>query len=138
MFLTTEDFQKVIKTDNLTQITTANPTILMDMAAVAVAEVASYLSGRHELDVPTAFSAQGASRNALLVLRCIDIATYHLYTQFSPRNIPDLRRDRYLESISWLKAINKGLNSIDLPLKEIVSGQTGYFLFSKGSGFNVR
>lgn len=136
MFLTTEDFQKVIKADNMSQITTANPTILMDMAAVAVAEASSYLSGRH--DVASAFSAQGEARNALLVLRCIDMATYHLYTQFSPRNIPDLRRDRYTEAISWLKAINKGLNTIDLPLKEIVVGQTGYFLYSKAPRFNVR
>jgi phage gp36-like protein len=136
MFLTTEDFQKVIKADNLATITTANPTLLMDMADVAVAEVGSYLSGRH--DVAQAFSTEGEARNPLLVLRCLDIATYHLHAQFQPRNVPEFRRDRYAEAISWLKGIGKGIINIDLPLKEIEAGQTRYMLFSPGTRFNVR
>lgn len=126
MFLTQTDFEKVVKADSLTMLLGSNPTLLNDMVLTAVAEANSYLAGRY--DMAAAFAAVGADRNPILVLRVVDMAVYHLHAAIDPRNINDLRRDRYAESISWLRGLSKGDFSIELPLKEL-AGQTGYFLY---------
>ena len=125
MFLTITDFEKVVKADNLTKILGDNGTLLADMILTAVAEANSYLAGRY--DVTAAFAAEGADRNPILVIRVVDMAVYHLHAAIDPRNVNDLRRDRYTESISWLKGLSKGDFTIALPVKE-TAGQTGYFL----------
>jgi phage gp36-like protein len=126
MFLTQQDFEKVVKADNLTKILGDNGTLLADMILAAVAEANSYLAGRY--DVAAAFAAEGIDRNPILVIRVVDMAVYHLHAAIDPRNVNDLRRDRYAEAINWLKGLSKGDFSINLPVKE-VAGQTGYFLY---------
>ena len=126
MFLTQTDFEKVVQADSLAKLLGSNPTLLNDMILVAVAEANSYLDGRY--DMAAAFAAVGADRNPILVLRTVDMAVYHLHAAIDPRNINDLRRDRYAEAISWLRGLSKGDYSIALPLKPLAN-QTGYFLY---------
>lgn len=56
-------------------------------------------------------------------MRLIDITLYHLHSRINPRNIPDLRKDRYdgnrdaqtLGAIGWLKQVAAGKINADLP-----------------------
>lgn len=66
---------------------------------------------------------QGDNRNQLLLMRLIDITLFHLHSRINPRNIPDLRKERYDGNspaqvggaIGWLKQIASGDFNVDLP-----------------------
>jgi hypothetical protein len=53
----------------------------------------------------------------------IDITLFHLYSRINPRNIPDLRKERYNGNdpmdrggaIGWLKKVASGDITADLP-----------------------
>lgn len=51
----------------------------------------------------TNFFTLGDNRSQQLVMYCIDIVLYHVHSRISPRNIPQLRMDRYDGAIQWLK-----------------------------------
>lgn len=65
----------------------------------------------------------GDNRNQQIVLFLIDITLYHLHSRINPRNIPDLRKERYNGNsptdsggaIGWLKSVAKGNVNADLP-----------------------
>jgi len=64
----------------------------------------------------------GDNRNQLIVMRLIDITLFHLHSRINPRNVPDLRKERYDGNspaqiggaIGWLKQIAKGEVSVDV------------------------
>jgi hypothetical protein len=66
---------------------------------------------------------QGDNRNQEIVMNLIDITLFHLHTRINPRNIPDLRKQRYNGddpmdrggSIGWLKHVASGDVNADLP-----------------------
>lgn len=65
----------------------------------------------------------GDNRNQQIVLFLIDITLYHLHSRINPRNIPDLRKERYNGNsptdsggaIGWLKSVAHGNVNADLP-----------------------
>jgi hypothetical protein len=65
----------------------------------------------------------GDNRSQQMVMHMIDIALYHLHSRISPRNIPQLRMDRYDLSIKWLQAAGKGSITADIPLIQPKSGR---------------
>lgn len=77
------------------------------------------------LPTVTNFWIEGDNRNHQLKQCIVDIALYHFHSRTNPRNIPDLRKDRYdgnrerltLGAIGWLKDIANGLVNADLPEK---------------------
>lgn len=66
---------------------------------------------------------QGDNRNQLIIMRLIDITLFHIHSRINPRNIPDLRKERYDGNspaqvggaIGWLKQISHGVVNVDLP-----------------------
>jgi len=68
---------------------------------------------------------EGDNRNEQLKACLIDIALYHLHSRINPRNIPELRKERYDGNspeqkggaIGWLKNVAHGLVNADLPEK---------------------
>lgn len=68
------------------------------------------------LPTNTTFWQRKDTRNALIVLYAVDIALYHLHARISLNNTPELRRIRYEAAIMWLKAVNSGKISVDLPV----------------------
>jgi hypothetical protein len=66
---------------------------------------------------------QGDNRNQQIVLYLLDITLNHLHSRINPRNIPDLRKERYdgnnaLQTggaIGWLKRVSSGDITADLP-----------------------
>lgn len=66
---------------------------------------------------------KGDNRNQQIVLHLLDITLYHLHSRINPRNIPDLRKERYDGNgpnqtggaVGWLKRVASGDVTADLP-----------------------
>ena len=66
---------------------------------------------------------KGDNRNQLIVMYLLDITINHLFASVNPRNIPDLRKERYDGNnamqnggaIAWLKRVASGDITADLP-----------------------
>lgn len=63
----------------------------------------------------TAKWTAGDNRSQQLVMHAIDITLYHIHSRIAPRNIPQLRMDRYDAAIAWLKMANRGEITADIP-----------------------
>lgn len=78
---------------------------------------------------------KGDNRNKLLTMHLIDICLYHLHSRVNPRNIPDLRKERYDGngpnqvggSVGWLKKVGEGI--VHLDIDEIIPLQGGSVMF---------
>jgi hypothetical protein len=90
----------------------------------------------------TAYWTKGDNRNQQIVLFLIDICLYHLHSRINPRNIPDLRKERYNGNdpmdrggaIGWLKSVAHGNVMADLP--QIIA-QQGMSMRSGNTGTNT-
>ena len=75
------------------------------------------------LPTDTDYFTAGDNRNQQIVMYLIDITLYHLHSRINPRNIPDLRKERYDGNnpqqnggaIAWLKRVASGDLTADLP-----------------------
>lgn len=70
----------------------------------------------------TLYWTAGDNRNRSLVRHMLAIALYIIHDRISPRNVPELRKARYRESIGWLKDCAEGNITADLPLIQPRSG----------------
>lgn len=68
------------------------------------------------LPTNTTYWINGDNRTQSVLMIVIDIALFHLHSRIAPRNIPDLRKDRYLNAIDMLKAFARGEMTAKLPL----------------------
>jgi hypothetical protein len=76
--------------------------------------------------LPTDISwTYGDNRNLTIVTLLIDLCLFDIHSIINPRNIPELRKQRYDNSISFLKGVNKGEYNMDLPS---FGAQKGYQL----------
>ncbi len=66
--------------------------------------------------------AQGDNRYQLLVVYAVDIAIYHILSRISPRNIPQLRIDRYESAKNHLDKIARGNINVVLPTIAPIQG----------------
>ena len=112
-FLTNEDYKPQIRDWIRNLVTNDDPAIQTKSELAAQAEMESYLRDRYK--VGEIFEAEGEARNALLVMYMVDITLYHLHSNISPENVPELRGIRYEAAINWLKAVAKGSISPNLP-----------------------
>jgi hypothetical protein len=64
----------------------------------------------------TDYWVKGDNRDQQMLLYFVDIALYHVHSRISPRNIPQLRIDRYNAAISWLKMCANGDVTPALPV----------------------
>lgn len=112
-FLTNDDYKPQIRQWIKNIVINEDPSIQLKSELAAQVEMESYLRDRYK--VSEIFEAVGDARNALIVMYMVDIVLYHLHSNISPENIPQLRFTRYDAAISWLKAVAKGNLSPDLP-----------------------
>ncbi len=66
----------------------------------------------------------GDPRNQQVVMYMVDIVCYHVHSNLNPRNIPQLRTDRYQNAINWMKMVNAGDVTADLPEILPIQGYT--------------
>lgn len=110
-FISETDYSVQIRSEILN--TVKNTDALPKAQLAAQAEMESYLNAR--FDVANIFNKTDDERNPIILLYLIDIVLYHLHTNISPRNIPELRGIRYEAAIDWLKMVAGGKINPDLP-----------------------
>lgn len=113
IYVVDDDYNKVIKDDILDRVLQGNPAYLWDAERATKSEIEGYLSSRY--DTTAIFSQTGANRNSYLVMIFVDIVLYHIHSRINPRQIPEIRVDRYERAIAWLKMVTKGEVTPDLP-----------------------
>lgn len=64
----------------------------------------------------------GDNRDQQIVLYLTDITLFHVHSRLAPRNIPELRQDRYHNAIDWLKMVATGAVTPALPLLQPKQG----------------
>lgn len=112
-FLNKTDFKAVCDPVTLDVINQADDENLNRAIGYAQEEVASYLRSR--FNVTAAFAKEGSERNAQLVMIMCDVALYHLVA-WLPRRIGfEIRETRYNNAIDWLKNVQSGKATPDLP-----------------------
>lgn len=119
MFLTLEDYSSVCDEYELQQIT-QNDEIRLTAEAAALEQISSYL--RHRFDMDRVFSAVGAERNAMLVQGAVNISLWLMIHRL-PQSMGHERREcLYNDSLKWLRDIQAGKASPDLPLYQSPDG----------------
>jgi len=115
IYLTFEDLKRVIQERDLEALTQGDDSLLDDGELSAIEEMTSYLSIRH--DCAQVFDI--AHKKQLVAMYLCDIMLYHLFSRISPRNVPELRENRYSSAIRWLTKIADGALNADLPTYEV-------------------
>ena len=124
MFITDEDYTVVIGPDALKTLSQASPENRRNAELRAIEEISGYL--RPVYDCSRTFAAEGEERNAYLVMITADIALYHLAASLPGKMGLDIRRPRYDQAIEWLKSVQGGTVTPDLPLVESADGSESF------------
>jgi phage gp36-like protein len=124
MFTTREELKTHMNVDSLDVITGSDDTLVTAAIDGAVAEARGYLSA---FDADSIFSATGSTRHALLLTFVKDIAVWHLIALSNYQADIALREKRYDRAVSWLKGVQKGDITPDLPASDkSVPGRISY------------
>lgn len=115
-FLVEADLHTVILSDELTEITRGDNTVLESALSAAVEEMRTYLYDA--FDVDTIFAETGDDRHRMLVKIGSDIAVWFLYARVQAGQSMEDRRQRYDRAINWLKQVQKSGMYADLPRRE--------------------
>lgn len=119
MFLTIDDYRAVCD-DYEFRIISQNGEVRAGAEAVAFEQIGSYL--RHRYDIDRALSASGSCRNAMLVQCAVNISLW-LMVHRLPQNMGHERREcLYNDAIKWLRDIQAGKASPNLPLYQSPDG----------------
>ncbi|MBR5834704.1 MAG: DUF1320 family protein [Bacteroidales bacterium] len=116
-FINPEDYDASIHKEILDAVTRNDAQIIEICEDRAISEMKGYMSAK--FDCEKIFSATGEARHQLVLMMAIDIAIYHLFCIHNPRNISEIRVERYKRAIEWCKQVRSGeVNPQDLPLLE--------------------
>lgn len=116
MFLTVQEINTHLRIEIVHQITQGNDTLVIAAIDSAMVEMKSYL-GRFDLE--KIFSQTGGNRNALLLTFIKDIAVWHLINLCNAGVEIELRQTRYKAACRWLKDVQEGELTPDLPIKPV-------------------
>lgn len=112
-FLTTQELETHLYRENIDVISRNDDTILMAAIDAAIAEAYGYLGA---YDREAIFGAEGAARNALLLIFVKDIAVWHFINLCNAGVELELRQDRYDRAVAWLRQVQKGEIKPALPV----------------------
>lgn len=93
-------------------ISREDDTIVLVAIDAAISEARGYLSA---YDTERIFSNEGNERDALLLLHVKDIAVWHFITLCNAGCDIELRKFRYERATAWLKEVQRGNITPDLP-----------------------
>lgn len=112
-FLTKAELSTHLYEENIDVITRGDETLPVAAIDTALQEAKGYLGA---FDKDAIFAAEGTGRNALLLTFVKDIAAWHLINLCNAGSDMKLRQDRYDRAVNWLKEVQKGNVSPDLPI----------------------
>lgn len=114
MFLEYTDYRVVAGEAAFKTISQAEPDVVAQAEREAVEEICGYL--RPKYDVEAVFAAEGAARNAHIVMICADMALYHMVASQPQRMGYEIRETRYRRAVKWLEDVASGKVVPDLPV----------------------
>jgi phage gp36-like protein len=121
MFLTVDDYRSVCDEYEFEQITHCPETREVAEAA-ALEQISSYLRSRYDID--RAFAASGCCRNSMLVQCAVNISLWLMIHRL-PQNMGHERREcLYNDAVKWLRDVQAGKASPDLPVYVAADGST--------------
>lgn len=94
---------------SVTSYTVGNLVSLLGFNYVAIANSLNVPPGSDATKWALVSWASGDNRDQQIMLYMIDIILYHIHSAVSPKNIPQIRNNRYEDAIAWLKMAGKGL-----------------------------
>jgi len=112
MFVTTDEIKTHLYGESVSAISRGDDTILTAAIDAAISEARGYLAG---YDRNAIFLAEGNKRNALLLVFVKDIAVWHYINLCNAGTELELRLNRYERAVAWLKGVQKGDITPDLP-----------------------
>ena len=110
-FIELTDYDASIHREILDALTREDESIVEICEDRTLAEMRGYLSRRYDCD--RLFAATGRERNQLVLMMAVDITVYHIFCIHNPRNMSQIRVDRYERAVEWLKGVRKGDISVD-------------------------
>lgn len=113
MFITDEDYRTVCTQKELEVISQSDEKIRERAQASAMEEAASYL--RSKYDMNRAYSATDGERNPQLVQVVANISLYYLVHNLPGNMAKEGRTILYENAIEWLKTVQSGKASPNLP-----------------------
>lgn len=118
-YITADELHTHLHDEQVETITRGDDTIAQAAIDAAVSEARGYLT---RFDTERIFQASGLRRNQLLLIFVKDIAVWHLVNLCNAGTELELREKRYDRAVDWLKAVQKGNVSPDLPEREAEAG----------------
>jgi len=112
MFLSKEEMKTHLYQEDVDVISRGDETLIIAAIDTAIQEAKGYLSA---YDKELIFSATEETRNVLLLTFIKDIAAWHFIVICNAGSEFKLRQDRYERAVSWLKSVQRGDISPDLP-----------------------
>lgn len=117
MYISPNEISTHLYGDQITAISGNETTDLLLAINVAIAEARGYLTAYDiDAELNKASAESPDSRNPLLVIYAKDIAVWHYINKSNPGTSLELRRDRYIRAVDWLKEVQKGAVNPGLPL----------------------
>lgn len=112
MFINIKDLETHLRGEVIDLISRADQTIVEAAIDGAISEVKGYLSS---YDTDMIFKAEGDKRHALMLIFTKDVAVWHFINLCSAANNYEKREGRYKRACEWLKGVQRGDISPDLP-----------------------
>lgn len=112
-FITPEELETHLYKENIEAISREDETILTAAIDAAIEEAYGYLGA---YDRKRIFEATGSQRNALLLIFVKDIAVWHFVNLCNAGTELELREKRYDRAIAWLRQVQKGETTANLPV----------------------
>lgn len=106
MFVDTNDYLSVIDARSLQVLESEITDLRSQSEQRAIELISSYLRNRYDVNV--IFAATGDQRNSAVVSWVVDISLYNMTSRVPGRMSGDLRKERYDNVVSELRAIAKG------------------------------
>ncbi len=119
MFLSNEEMKTHLHQEDVDVISRGDNTLMTAAIDTAMQEAKGYLSKYNKAVI---FETTGTARNALLLTFLKDIAAWHFLVICNAGSDYKIRQDRYDRAVSWLKAVQRGDISPDLPAAETDKG----------------
>ena len=123
MFITEEDYIQV-GAEALKIMQQSSEANRLAAEKRALARIASALRGRY--DIEKAFSATDDGRDLELVGCAVDIALWHMVAALPQRMGSEVREERYKAALDYLKDIQAGRVTPDIPLLTGPDGEEDY------------
>ncbi|MHC1780048.1 MAG: phage protein Gp36 family protein [Bacteroidales bacterium] len=119
MYLSNEEMKTHLYQEDVDVISGGDDALMTAAIDAATQEAKGYLSA---YDREVIFAASGETRNMLLLMFVKDIAAWHFLVICNAGTEYKIRQDRYERAIAWLKSVQKGDVTPDLPVTETAIG----------------